>query len=585
MTPTRWPLLLTLGIVLLTLAGCATEQHASRGASQTTHPANAQQAVSPFQGIGPQAQAGGGTNVAEQGPPKNLWQRLRRGFELQQETDRPQVHHWIKFYLSRRKTLQATLQRAEPFMWHIVQSIDHRNMPMELALLPAVESAFKPTAYSRSHAVGLWQFLPGTGRRFGLVDNWWYDGRRDVRSSTRAALDYLQYLDNLFQGNWTLAIAAYNAGGGRIQDAVAYNKAHGRPTDFWDLSLPQETASYVPKLLALAAIIAHPTRYGVKLPALPNKPLLKSVKLPGQVDLRLVAKLSGLPLKRVRDLNAGYKRWATAPDGPDHLLLPVSAAKRFEKKITKVPHKRLVTWRRHRVARGDTLSTIAHHYGTSVYLLKRINHLHGNLIRVGQNLVIPAGRERVSHYDVAQASHSTAPAHHTKTVAHRVRSGDTLWGVAHRYGVSVAQLARWNGLSKHATLHPGQKLRVLSGAKHGAAEPTKHSSRQYTVRRGDSLWGIAHQHGLSVAQLARWNGLSAKSALKPGETLRLSGRRGGQSAQHHTVYYTVKHGDSLWHIARLFQVNVQQLENWNNLDQNQYLQAGQRLKVVLNAST
>lgn len=517
----RWPLLLTLGALLL-LGGCATERNSSP--SKATHSKSTQNAHQTLETVGPEAQSSAVSVAEPQTPPKNLWQRLRRGFELQDQTTRPQVQRWIQFYLARRGTLEATLQRAEPFMWHIVQSLDKRSMPLEIALLPAVESAFNPTADSSSHAVGLWQFLPGTGRRFGLVDNWWYDGRRDVRNSTRAALDYLQYLSNLFNDNWLLAIAAYNAGGGRIQNAVAYNRAHGRPTDFWDLSLPQETTNYVPKLLALSAVIDNPEKYGIQLPPLPNKPLVKSVKIPSQIDLQLVAKLSGISLQRVYDLNPGYKRWATAPSGPNRLLLPVSAAVRFKEKLADIPRSRLVTWRRHRVAHGDTLIAIARHYGTSVHLLKRINHLNSNVIRVGQKLLIPFGRHHVDHYDIAKAEHTTSPKPHERRIVHRVKSGDTLWSLAHHYGVSVAELARWNGISARATLKPGEKLHIFAQAK-------------------------------------------------------------GTTAKRHTVYYTVKRGDSLWHIAQLFQVNIQQLKSWNNLDTNHYLQAGQQLKVVLNAST
>ncbi len=810
----RWPLGLLTGALLLLLAGCATTQKGSPSSAKAASGKVATSArVKPSVMVlpSPLAQAGHpgkttGKPVQPQ-PPKSLWQRMRDGFRLGDHAKRPRVQQWVKFYASRKHTLESTLQRAEPFMWYIVQQLHKRHMPMELALLPAVESAFNPRADSSSHAVGLWQFLPGTGRRFGLIDNWWYDGRRDVRRSTRAALQYLQYLDNMFNGNWLLAIAAYNAGGGRIQDAVAFNKAHGRHTDFWDLSLPQETATYVPKLLALSAIIDHPSRYGITLPQLPNRPLLKSVKLPGQMDLRLVAKLSGVPLQQVHNLNPGYKRWATPPGHHVSVLLPIQAARRFTLRVAQVPRSHMVTWRRHSVVRGDTLLAIARHYGTTVASIKRINHLHGNLIHVGQNLLIPrgpagaaatdqiaaasqaTGQEQTArgpmHYRVrrndtlstiaqhygtsvaairranhlhrnlihvgqqltipgneAQArrvasasdgagSHTDPPAnqihevrkgetlggiaqhygasvtairrvnhlhgnlihvgqkltipgtgngakptrvasasdgagsrtdppanqihevrkgetlggiaqHYGATVAairranhlrgnlihvgqkltipgkqghgatatrvasashgsstrndaptaqvHRVRKGETLGGIAQHYGASVASIRQANHL--HGNLiHVGQKLSIPSASdSKGASSATAPSRRtgsgvRYTVRSGDSLWTVAHRYNVSVTKLARWNGLSPSTTLKPGRKLLVLPP--GSAARHkaRTVYYTVKNGDSLWHIAQLFQVNVHQLESWNDLRGQADLKAGQRLKVVLNDST
>ena len=263
-------------------------------------------------------------------------------------------------------------------------------MPLELALLPVIESGFNPFARSPCGASGLWQFLSGTGQRYDLDGNWWYDERDDVIEATRAATAYLSDLHGEFD-DWLLAIAAYNTGAGNVRRAVEQNQRHGQPTDFFHLRLLPETRTYVPKLLALARVVADPQQYGVDLPALPNTPYFARVDLGKQVDLGLLADLAGIPRPELRALNPEFKRWATAPasDGPDHLLVPFSDKARFERVLSDLPPEKRLRLVHHRVRRGDSLYSIARHNGISVHALSTMNGIRGSFIRAGQDLLVP----------------------------------------------------------------------------------------------------------------------------------------------------------------------------------------------------
>ncbi len=382
---------------------------------------------------------------------------------MQHEPQRKRVRHWIDFYRGHTRMLRKDLERAKLFLWQIVQAIHERGLPMELALLPEVESGYNPMAIcDGSRATGLWQMMAATAKRFHLRRDWWYDGRRDIVRSTHAALDYLQYLNEMFHGNWTLTMAAYNAGGGAVQRAMEHNAQRGRPTDFWHLNLPKQTERYVPKVLALAALIEKPAVYGIRLPSMPNAPQLKTVKLLGPISLKKAASLSGISTHALRDLNPGFRRSATAPHGADRLLLPRTKVKRFKRELASLPAH--MAGRRHVVRRGDTLGAIARHYGTTPAAIKRANHLHGNLIRVGQSLLIPeAAKKSAARREAHTTGHATN-GDSRRATAYSVKSGDSLSRIAKRLGVTVAQLRQWNHLPKGYTLHPGEELKVRTAA-------------------------------------------------------------------------------------------------------------------------
>lgn len=319
----------------------------------------------------------------------DIWARMRRDFMLHTETT-DAVRAAIDEYVRHPRLLEQMLQRGEPYLFHILDRLARDGMPAELALLPVVESAFDPFATSPAGAAGIWQFMPETAEHVGLEMDWWYDGRRDILASTEAALDYLGDLRARFDGDWLLALAAYNAGSARVQRAIKHNRGAGEPVDYWHLPLPAETRAYVPRLIALKTIIARPRDYGVTLPGLPDARHFSVVEIDGQIDLRVAARLAGTTLDGLRRLNPGYDRQITAPDGTHTLLVPSSAVRLFRERIARLPAERRVESIRYRIRPGDNLSTIALVYNTTVKALRRANRLRDNRIQAGDLLIVPA---------------------------------------------------------------------------------------------------------------------------------------------------------------------------------------------------
>jgi membrane-bound lytic murein transglycosylase D len=318
----------------------------------------------------------------------DLFARMRSGFSLPTLEDLS-VAREIEWYRGNPAYLDRTFSRGRRYLHYIVETLEEREMPLELALLPVVESAFDPFARSPSRASGLWQFMPSTGRRYGLDQNFWYDQRRGVLEATRAALDHLQELHDEFDGDWLLALAAYNAGALRVEHAVERNRRCGRPTDFLHLDLPRETRAYVPKLIAISRLVAEPEAFGIELAEIPNAPYFAKVDVADQIDLGLVAKLTEIPHEELRALNPELNRWATAPGGPHHLLVPRPAKERFESRLAALPPRDRMRYSHHRVQRGDTLGAIARLHGISVEALRAANRVRGSLIHLGQDLLVP----------------------------------------------------------------------------------------------------------------------------------------------------------------------------------------------------
>src|SRR5271169_1339861 len=295
----------------------------------------------------------------------DLFDRMRAGFVLD-EVQEPAIDQQLAWYEHNPEYLERVFQRGQRYMYHVITEVEARGMPLEFALLPVVESAYEPFAYSVSRAAGLWQFIPATGVRFGLKEDWWYDGRRDVIESTRAALDYLQALQDQFDGVWLLAIAAYNVGEAWVQRSIDYNRAHGLPSDFWHLNLPAETRAYVPKLLALKRLMAEPERYGIDFAAIPNEPYFAVVETESQLQLTIAAQLAGTSYDELVALNPGFNRWATDPEGPHRMLVPIDNADAFEAALKTLAPEDRVPYTLHEVTRKETLAMIAKQYGVSV---------------------------------------------------------------------------------------------------------------------------------------------------------------------------------------------------------------------------
>jgi membrane-bound lytic murein transglycosylase D len=383
--------------------------------------------------------------------PRDVWERIRRGFAIP-DLKSPMVRKKTAEYARNGSSLQGMLDRSRPYLFHIVEEIEKRGLPMELALLPMVESAFNPMAYSRARASGLWQFIPGTGRRYELQQTWWYDGRRDVIDSTGAALDHLAALYKIHK-NWHLALASYNWGEGAVSRAIAKNRAAGKKTDYSSLRMPRETSQYVPKLQALKNIIADPKRYGVVLDPIPNEPYFAVVMETPDIDVRLAAQLAEMPLEEFMALNPGFSRPITRAEEVDRLVLPWDKVSVFHQNLARHTDRNLVSWRVYRPQRGDTVGTIARRFGLSIAELKRVNGIAARSWKLPQALVVPMGAETAAAQPASASTGNTAaPA----PKVHVVRHGDTLSTIAEKYRVKLQDLKRWNKVGP--VLRVGQKI-------------------------------------------------------------------------------------------------------------------------------
>jgi membrane-bound lytic murein transglycosylase D len=453
----------------------------------------------------------------------DLFDRLRAGFALG-EAQEPAIDQQLAWFEHNPDYLERVFQRGQRYLYHVVTEVEARGMPLEFALLPVVESAYEPFAYSRSRAAGMWQFIPDTGRRFGLRQNWWYDGRRDVIESTRAALDYMQALHDQFDGDWLLAIAAYNVGENSVQRELDYNGAHGKPADFWHLKLPAETRAYVPKLLALKRLMAEPERFGLEFAAIPNEPYFAVIDTNSQIDLKIAAQLANTGYDELVALNPGYNRWATDPEGPHRMLVPIDNADGFEGALRTLAPDDRVRFALHEVTRRETLAMIAKQYGVSVTVISKINDLKGGKVTAGESLKIPEISGQLPDKVLLAASRVDRPqsdrGRRQRQLVYRVRAGETLSSIARRQGIPVSTLAQLNNLGTGDALVKGQRLVIRASARRYRDEGGASGRRVlYTVRRGDTVYSISRQYQVSVSKLKSWNGLNQHHQIRAGQRL------------------------------------------------------------------
>lgn len=443
-----------------TLVGCqSTRQHDESDSVRASYQARVKHKPAPLL-VKPVEQA-----------PQDVWERMRQGFALQDDIGvNPRIEQQRLWFASNPTFLESAGERGSLYLHYIVERLEERDMPLELALLPAIESAYNPMAYSRAHAVGLWQFIPSTGRHFKLRQTNFYDGRRDITASTNAALDYLGHLHDMFNGDWLLALAAYNAGEGTVSRAIERNERLGLPTDYWNLPLPQETRDYVPKLLALSQVVLTPDAYGVNLSPIANEPYFEAVAINERLDLSRVAAFADIDEDELIQLNPAFKKRMTV-DGPKQLLVPTAKAQLLSDSLSNLKPEELVSLqpnkavfqaalaeakapvkaRSYRVKRGDNLSSIAKAHRVSVRDLQRWNRLSGNRVKAGQVLALRGGSSSGAANRVASSKQ--------RSTQYKVRKGDSLYAVAKRFNVEMKHLKRWNPRSGHA-LKPGQTLTV-----------------------------------------------------------------------------------------------------------------------------
>lgn len=480
----------------------------------------------------------------------NLWDVLRDEFSMPHYEHHPLVQEKIQWLLRNQDFLVASATRAAPYLYYILQQVKKRHLPAELVLLPIIESGYNPFAISNVGATGIWQMMPGTASGLGIKRDGWYDGRRDVIASTRAALNYLAYLQSFFEGNWLLAIAAYNTGEGNVLTAIRRNIREGYDTDFWSLPVAQQTRDYVPSLLALAIIISHPYRYPIHFPPIRNAPYLAQVDVGRQINLQLAAKLAGLDYKKIMHLNPGFTHKMTARKGPYQLILPIENVEQFTENLQTTPLRSPTNWIHYRTKTGDTLMRVARKFHTSTNAIRELNQLSGNMLHRGTDILIPRGSSSQDQpIEIAASTPQTIPSKNSsltkrvkqleekleelassqQTNKYIIRPGDTIYivrehdtldSVARHFHTTASALRGVNPVNP-AKLSPGQQLIIPTHSTTQFASNNKSlrpGDTVYMVRHGDTVEKIASKFHTSPAAVRIAN-LIDDSALTEGEQI------------------------------------------------------------------
>lgn len=445
-------------------------------------------------------------------PTKNVWDVLSQQFSLNHEVNRPEVQQQIKWILKHPGYLKQITNQSRPYIYFVANEIQKRKLPGELALVPMIESGYNPFAYSGAGASGLWQMMPTTGADLGLSQDWWADHRRSVVLSTTAALKYLQYLHKFFNGNWTYAIAAYDSGEGKMARSIKQS----RNKQFWYLPLPRETKSYIPRIMALAEVIANHKKYNIHLPDIPYKPYFVEVRVDNQIDLNKAAKLADIPYQELISLNPSYNRWATSPFKSVKLLVPIQHADSFSKNINKVPKESLVNFTKHKVQSNESIASIANKYNSTTNLLKNINLIKSDKIKVGQTLFIPSSSNVTADTKDNNKNKSDQPKFINPSqyrVLHIVDEGESMDYIQNKYNVSAAEIRAWNQLDTNEKINPGQQLVIWKND-----NLLKHI---YIVRKGDSLSRIAHNNNLTVNKIRQLNPNIKEKNLRLGQSINI----------------------------------------------------------------
>jgi membrane-bound lytic murein transglycosylase D len=430
-------------------------------------------------------------------PADDLWERLRKGFTIA-DLDDEYVGKWEQWYSDRPEYVERMIDRSRRYLYHIVAEVEERGMPLEIALLPMVESAYNPVALSTARASGIWQFVPSTGRHYGLKQNFWFDSRRDVLAATDRALEYLQKLYAQF-GDWHLALAAYNWGEGNVARAIERNQRRGKPTDYASLAMPAETRNYLPKLQAVKNIVRDPDKYGLDLADVPDAPYFAVVKTTREMDVKRAAELAELSVEEFRYLNPQHNRPVIAGGDEYTILLPIDKAELFAAKL-ELSDQPLVSWQAYRLRSGETLAQVAAKFSMSVETLRAVNGIGArSRVPVGHALLVPSQRPTDETAESLQrAVFTTVP--QGRTFYYRVNRGDTLARIAARYGVTSQEIRSWNGLMR-TDLRAGQRLRITSdlapsasrakraGGKPGKPKPVAKRSRPASAGGGGRAGG------------------------------------------------------------------------------------------------
>ncbi|WP_147819134.1 LysM peptidoglycan-binding domain-containing protein [Salidesulfovibrio onnuriiensis] len=508
-----------------------------------------------------------------------------------------EVEQYFKYFTHKaRKTFTRWLKRSEPYLPYVRKTLTRYGLPQDLVLLPFTESGYNAHAYSWAGAGGMWQFMPYTGRKYGLKVDWWIDERRDPYKATEAAAVMLKELYDEF-GDWYLALAAYNAGPGKIARALKYTNTN----DFFDLCaknrrlsyrarLRKETLHYVPKFIAISKIFQNLEALGFEPVRWDQEDEIIKVDVPGGTDLLALSKAGNMNWRTFHELNPAFRRQVSPPGITTTAYLPVENADKMIAYLADPSSRPYAGYIRHRVGNGDSWWRISRRYGVPIAVLKKVNNQHSNTLRPGQHVMVPGrGSSRAL---VASSGSEPIPT----SGKYRVRRGDSWWTISRKFGTTVAKLKNVNGQYSNSlrvgqvVAIPGSRAAKASGA--GANTKTRAIAQKrsnYVVKSGDNLWSISQKFHTSVNTIKRANGLSSGS-LKPGMKLYIPANTGeatrtaakqAEQTKEQLVRYQVRRGDTLSKIAKRFSVRVSDLRRWNNLNSRGTIYAGQRLKVYV----
>ena len=440
-------------------------------------------------------------------PYQDVWDFIKQN-NTSQNTNilNDQVLSYMNMHLKDLDKFDEYLNDSYYFLYFVIQELEKNNLPLELAILPYIESNYDPFSISSSGAVGIWQFMPRTGRLYQLDRSWWNEDRHDPFRSTEAAVKYLKYLYKRFDQNIYLTLAAYNAGPSLLDRRINQNKRRGMDTDFWSLNVPVQTKNYVPKYIALRELIFNSENYGVKLPQIPYEPVVKKISIPGQVEVLTLSEYLDIKPELLYKLNAGYTKWASAPENESVFYIPSEKYILFEDEDNPFKNSNQINWISHIVQSGDSLWSLASKYDTEVKVIKKINYLNNDLLSINDTLLIPLSKSKSNNFIPYEM--------------YIVSEGDTLWSIAKEYNIEIRDLSRMNSIDENSYLQLGQQLSIGNKNIHRNMESKKRTIL-YSVKQGDNLFKISELFDVSIRSIEEINNFN-NATLMPGQIIKVA---------------------------------------------------------------
>ena len=440
-------------------------------------------------------------------PSKNIWEYMfANNPQNNSETINEQVLFYMNMHLKDIDKFKEYLNDSYYFMYFVIEELEKEQLPLELSLIPYIESNYDPFSISSSGAVGMWQFMPRTGRLYELNKTWWNEDRHDPYRSSQAAVGYLKYLYNRFGQDIYLTLAAYNAGPTLLDRRINQNKRRGLETDFWSLSLPNQTKEYVPKYVALKELVFNAEKYELLLPDIPNSPVVRQIKIPGQVEILTLSEFLDIKPELLYKLNAGYTKWASAPKDESIFYIPIDKYFLFESEANPFQDNNQINWISHVVESGDSLWALASKYDTEVQIIEQINFLNNDLLTIGSTLLIPLSKTPTNNFIPYEM--------------HIVSEGDTLWDIANTYNLQVSDLAKMNSIDERSYLQLGQQLTIGNKNIHRNIESKKRTIL-YSIKQGDNLYKISELFDVTIKSIEEINDFSDDS-LMPGQIIKIA---------------------------------------------------------------